>query len=710
LTSAEGSLTLPPAKRSPLALLAGAAASPRLWTYIGCAVLAVVASCLLGKDMNWDTLEYHFYAGFSALHDRFGVDYFAAGSQSYFNPYVYVPFYLLARSGLPAIAVASILAVVQSGILWLTYELALQVVPARDGRTRVALAICSALFAFANPILLNLFGSSYADVTTAELVLGGWLLLLMAVRIPSAKYVVVAGLILGATSALKLTNSVHALSAGALLLFIPVGWRARGRYIAAFGAALALSFILVCLPWSISLERHFGNPLFPLFNQIFRSPQYPMARMLDYRFIPDSLAGALWRPFAIAEPVFLVDDESQSPDVRYAVLLIAAVLLLLYRAWRVYRRGRIARNSDAGPDSGMELRALAALGSGFLVDWILWLTASGNGRYFIAMACVAGVLAVALIYRLLSVPKIGAYALAAVLGAQVLQLCLGTTYRDHIAWGHRPWFEVSLPANLPQTPALYLSYGVQSNSFVIPFLPPGSGFVNIAGDYPLAGSGANGAAVAALIQKYWPRVRVLARDDRAQDKRLPVISGMTAAADALLPFGLRPATSDCSTIAIQDEGRQKLMFVHTQFTGKAHPVRPIPDRAVPESSTGYLTTCSTLPNPAPVGQTPAERKANLALDRLEDACPRLFQPARPVTQYFGDARQDIWARRYLNTNLTAWVTRGWVEFVDPIRGGMATYVVPESVIDSGGARILCGRLHERYFAKAVRPAAARGGR
>ena len=698
MTSAEGSLTLPPGKRSPLALLAGAVASPRLWTYVGCALLALVASYLLGKDMNWDTLDYHFYAGFSALHDRFGMDYFAGGSQSYFNPYVYVPFYVLASSGLPAIAVASILAIVQSGILWLTYELALQIVPARDGRTRVALAICSALFAFTNPILFNLFGSSYADVTTAELVLAGWLLLLTAVRTPSAKYVVAAGVILGATSALKLTNSVHALSAGVLLLFIPVGWRARSRYIAVFGAALALSFVLVCLPWSIRLEQHFGNPLFPLFNQFFRSPQFPVAAMRDYRFIPDSLPAALWRPFAIADPVFLVDDESQSPDVRYAVLLVAAVFLLLHWAWRIHRRGRFARAADSHPDGDTQGRALAALGAGFVVDWILWLTASGNGRYFIAMACVAAVLAIALIDRLPVAPRIRTYVLAAVLGAQLLQLGLGTAYRNHIAWNHQPWFEVRLPANLPRTPALYMSYGVQSNAFVVPFLPPGSGFVNIAGDNPFAGTGATGAQVAALMRKYWPRVRVLARAEQAQEKRQRVISGMTAATDALLPFGLRPDTRDCSTIAIPDEGGHRVMFVHTQLTGKAHPPA--------EPSTGYLTTCSTLPNPVPA-PTPAERQANLALDRLEDACPQLFQPARPVTQYFGDAKQDIWARRYLNTNLTAWVTRGWVEFVDPIRGGVATYIVPVPLIDSGGARILCGRLHERYFARAVRVAAAR---
>ena len=705
----EESLVLSRHKPWRLAALGSVASSPRMWTYLASAALALWASWLLGKDMNWDTLEYHFYAGFSALHDRFGMDYFPAGSETYFNPYVYVPFYLLAASRLPALAVASILALVQSGILWLTYELALQVAPAQEGRHRVIIAGCSALFAFANPILFNLFGSSYADVTTAELVLGGWLLLVRAVRKPGKVYVLCAGLLLGTASALKLTNSVHALSACVLLLFIPVCWPRRIRHAAVFGTALAVSFLVVCLPWSIRLEQHFGNPFFPLLNQVFRSPQYPLVPMQDHRFIPDSFADALWRPLAIVKPVFMVDDEQQSPDIRYAVLLVAAILLLAAWTWRRYRRGpaESASGTFAGCAAG---RALAALGMGFTLDWVLWLTASGNGRYFTAMACVAGVLAIALIWRLFTAPNIRAYLLCLVIGVQLLQLSMGTVYRNHIPWDGSPWFDVRLPANMPRGPALYLSYGVQSNAFIVPFLPAGSGFVNLAGDYPLAPTGANGAAVTALIRRYWPHVRVLARDERPESKRLPVISGMTAAADALMPFGLRPLTSDCATIVIPDEGRQELMFVHTELTGKAHSSRPIPDREVPESMTGSLTTCPVVAWPVSHALDPDEQRADRALDRLEDACPSVFQPARPVTQYFGNARHDIWARRYLNTNLTAWVTRGWVQFVDPIRGGASTYIGPEAAFERKDVRIVCGREDERYYARLVLPKAAGSGR
>jgi hypothetical protein len=36
----------------------------------------------LGKDANWDSFNYHLYAGFSAIENRFGLDYFAASTQA----------------------------------------------------------------------------------------------------------------------------------------------------------------------------------------------------------------------------------------------------------------------------------------------------------------------------------------------------------------------------------------------------------------------------------------------------------------------------------------------------------------------------------------------------------------------------------------------------------------------------------------------------
>ena len=96
----------------------------RLPVYIACTVLALVINYFLGKDMAWDTLSYHLYAGFSAVNDRFAQDYFPTGPTSYFNPYVYTPFYYLVSTHLSSLEISSILAAAHSVILWLTYELA----------------------------------------------------------------------------------------------------------------------------------------------------------------------------------------------------------------------------------------------------------------------------------------------------------------------------------------------------------------------------------------------------------------------------------------------------------------------------------------------------------------------------------------------------------------------------------------------------------
>src|ERR1700723_4603801 len=94
----------------------------RWYVYAACAVLAVSLNYVFGKEMAWDLLHYHFYSGFSAFNDRFEQDYFPAGPQSYFNPYAYVPLYYLVRTSLSSLEISSILAIVHSVMLWLTYE------------------------------------------------------------------------------------------------------------------------------------------------------------------------------------------------------------------------------------------------------------------------------------------------------------------------------------------------------------------------------------------------------------------------------------------------------------------------------------------------------------------------------------------------------------------------------------------------------------
>lgn len=678
MSSAEDTLVL---TRRPavLAVLVRLFSAPRFLVYVCCTVIALYTSYHLGKEMAWDTLDYHFYAGFSALHDRLGQDYFPAGPQSYLNPYVYVPFYLLVTSGLTALQVALILAAVQSLILWLVYELALSVAPAASARTRLALAVCSVILAYANPVLLSEIGSSFADVVTAEIVIAGWLLLVGAVRKPGAMRIACAALLLGCATALKMTNGLHAISAGLLVLFVPGNWRSRLRHATLFALAGIVGFCVVAAPWALRLEAHFGNPFFPLLNGIFRSPEFTTAPLIDYRFIPISLFDALLRPFAMIAPRGMIHVEWAAPDLRYALVLLAAALSLLAWAWRRFHRaGLSAEREDDGAT-----RALVALGMAFLLDWSLWVTGSGNSRYFIPMACVAAVLAIVLIFRLCAQhPKARNYLLLAIFGVQFFQLHAGSQYPARTQFTDDPWFQVSVPQSLADQPSLYFTIGIQTNSFLAPYLAPGSALVNLVGSYTLGPDGANGRHIAALIRHY-SQMRIIVRDIRRDARRDIGLRETISANDALEPFGLQLDTGRCARFIVHGITQPPIRTADG----------PSPPNLSPaEMQTGYFISCGVVPattrDPA---LSAGEGAANVALDHVEDACPALMQPRRPATYLLGDkAHGYIWVRMYSNTDLAVWVTRGWVHF-QRLTGGQEGFAGPESAWEKAPVQTVCGR-------------------
>jgi hypothetical protein len=660
----------------------GVGAPYRLLVYMACTALAVVTNYFLGKDMASDALSYHIYAGFSAVNDRFAHDYFAAGPQSYFNPYIYVPLYYLVSSSLSSIEISSALAIAHSVILWLTYELAVSVCPSDDRRQRLIFGLCAIAFALVNPILLQQIGSTFADITTGELVLAGWLLLALAIRTPSAARVIGAGLLCGVATGLKLTNAVHAIAGFAILTMLPMVPWGRIRLGLAYGISLGLGFLVIAAPWSYRLERRFGNPLFPMLNNVFRSPEFTTETGHATRFIPDSFAEALWRPFAMIDPVSMVHEELRAPDPRYAVLLILTGALFCRWLWqrRAASSSQPLMNADAA-----STRALAAIGCGLAVDWAAWLSASGNSRYFLPMSSVAAVVTVALLYRLFATqPKARNYILAGILGIQGVQLWMGADYRwNQVPWdGH--WINISVPAKLKSEPNLYLTMGTPTNSFIAPYLAPDAGLINFFGLYTLSPEGASGTHIQSLINRYAPNVRMLIRGERLYRKDERRTPNREQIDDALRPFSLRVDESDCVAIAVHGLPPElEVTFGTSQAV------------ALQSLDTTYLVSCRVIPDKTDYSaQVPARRDTDLALDHLEDACPALFQPRRPRTEYSGDGG----VRRYIGTDLRAWISHGGVKFWQPTVGGDVVYLGRESDWVKAPIQIRCGRHNGRYFA------------
>ena len=169
---------------------------------------------------------------------------------------------------------------------------------------------------------------------------------------------------------------------------------------------------------------------------------------------------------------------------------------------------------------------------------------------------------------------------------QFYQLHAGTEYASNLPWTDEPWFEVSVPTTLAADPELYFSIGIQSNSFIAPYLAPGSGLINLEGDYTLGAGGANGRHIEALIRRYSPHLRILMRDmrrDAGYDEGLPQ---MVNANDALEPFGLQLDASRCARIVVHDMSSP----IIGASTGRAPPRLSPSDAAI-----GYFVSCQVVP-------------------------------------------------------------------------------------------------------------------
>jgi hypothetical protein len=241
-----------------------------------------------------------------------------------------------------------------------------------------------------------------------------------------------------------------------------------------------------------------------------------------------------------------------------------------------------------------------------------------------------------------------------------------------------------MPEKLRAEPNLYLTLGVQSNSFMAPFVAKNSGFINFAGGFTLNPDGANGAHVKTLIHRFWPRVRVLFHGTTQYKNAELNAPPAPEVDDALQEFGLRMDMHDCVTITVH--GLPPELEIRYKNSMPQEPQN---------RDTTYLVTCRVEVDNRDPSETKARRQAvDVIFDRLEDECPTVFRPRRLVTVHEG----AVWRRLYGSTDISAWISKGRLKITDVIR--------PNGIIDLGSEsdwakaplKLDCGRSDSSYFA------------
>ncbi len=287
-------------------------------------------SCYKGGDGSPDFLYYHLYNGYVAVTGGRPQDIAAAGMQSYFYPGLDALYYRLfeALNDHPLI-LEFLLGLPYALAAWLVWRIGCKVLP-DDWPGREALAGAFALFGMTGAAGFATIGTTMSEVVPSLPMLAA--LAIWVEHRRNWRWLGAVGALAGLSVALKLT-----LLPSFVALLVVVALAEVRRPIAALRAALMfggtglVAALVVAGPWLLHNWQLTGNPIFPNFNDVFRSDLVDHGRWSDDRFKPHGFWRVLFYPAVWAFHPSNAAIELNTRDPRILMALVAAVALVVRR-------------------------------------------------------------------------------------------------------------------------------------------------------------------------------------------------------------------------------------------------------------------------------------------------------------------------------------------------------------------------------------------
>ena len=441
---------------------------PRLVILALCILGGGLLSVAMGTDRNWDLRNYHVYGPYAWLHGRIFLDLAPAQVQSFFNPTLYIPHQALffALQGAPRVFAflmglpAGLFAFLMLRIAW---DHAAQI--QGPGPVAWAAAVIAGAMGLTGAAVLPGVGLSSFDVLVAvPVALAYWIVLRETIRRdtgqqPRLRPLMIAGATAGLAVGLKLTALPFVAAIG-LMILVLLGLRAA----IAAGLAVAAGFLLGFGPFAWHLWQATGNPIFPIYNNLFRSPEWLPQHFADERFLPRSWLQGIFYPFWWLTTNSNLVTELQMRDPRMA---------LGYLAWVVLAVLLVGQRRFAGA-RGLWL----ALGVSAL-SYAVWARMFGIYRYIVFLEALAAVLVMlALIFALRQRPVLGLLGFAALTAVAI-------PVTVHPNWGHgRHGTRILDVEAMPVRPGdLVVSVDDAPMAYLVPLMPPDIRAIGLASNF-----------------------------------------------------------------------------------------------------------------------------------------------------------------------------------------------------------------------------------
>lgn len=608
-------------------LMLGRAASMREAVLAACIlmIIAATASWAMGRDVNWDYFNYHGYASADPLGSRLTKDFFPAGYQGYLNPIVFAPLGWMQASKWHSLVIGSVLATIHSINLLFLYLTARHLC-AGAPKPITAACLVTALGSLTGAFWQQV-GSSFVDPITTVPVMGAVWLITRFQRDAqwAARVAFVAGILAGCAFGMKLTNAPYVLGVvaavgclgGSAPFVSDRKWVDRVALIAIGGCGALLGFLLIDGWWAWRLLEHHGSPLFPAFNSVMKSPDFPTQSLTFERFVPQTVGALLWLPAAMVTHASWIVGEVALPDVRPLFLLLFVLCLAARDIYILKAKGC---NVAACP-------SIEPVIVFFITAMMGWLLTSANARYGIPLfLLIAPILWVAAM-RLMGT-SLGFVAFAVVMALQLIQFASAGNPRWSPSDWTQEWLPVDLSPDFGKTPELVVTASKSSESYLVRYLHPDSAFTNPIGLLSLENDQPGWGKFASLRDRYAGKTRVIFPLEMGESAMALTIEAKNQAIDRL---GLELEKPTCRKEVVNFQSGPVLPFIWGRTDVE------------PRRQIRWLVSCraSIKVKPDPVLAIKRDRAREI-LDAIERRCPSMFSPNGVAVEGSG----DVWGRFY----------------------------------------------------------------
>lgn len=435
-----------------------------------------IAALCLGMDADWDLRNYHYYNSWAFLTDRYDRDVAVAQIPSFYNPIIDIPYFLLAQY-LPARALSFLLGSLHGLNFILLYRLSDRLLTGLSSRKRILLNAFIAIAGTCGAVAFSEIGTVFYDNLLS---LGFFGALLLALRdwdrLTTAPWrkacwpALIVGLPVGLAFGLKQTSVIYTFGVcGGLLFCLPAPpW--RRLLVALFcGFGILAGLALGGGYWMWHLWHLYGNPLFPMFNQVFRSPWGLVDSYRDVQYLEGSPIGRLLYPLLFSF------DSRQASEIVFRDFRVLAVFLLTPLAaigalWDGWRKA-------ASPvPTAFDRRQAAFLLTATAISYVVWLQLFAVYRYITAIEMLAPLLVVLTIGYLGPLGRLRLPLAVSLVALLVITTKPGT-------WIRVPFDEkavtVAVPPLADPANTIILLAGHEPLSFLLPAFPPDLRFFRI---------------------------------------------------------------------------------------------------------------------------------------------------------------------------------------------------------------------------------------